>query len=219
MLDFYDNLAARLRAAGDWIWPLGLRLILAWEFWEAGITKLRGQNWFGDIPWADWQVGFPWPFSALSLELNWLAATWGEIVFSLLLAFGLFTRFAALSLVVITAVATVAVHWPAQWSSFSELWQGYVITAKGAGNFKLPLLFMLMLLPLVFYGGGRLSVDHLLLKISGRDSGVDDRIGDATAAACGFAVLALATVFLQPSWGAMFAVAAVLFAIAPRLLR
>ncbi len=63
MFDAYDNLTARLRVAGDYLWPLALRLILAWEFWESGITKLRGSNWFADIPWADWQKGFPWPFS------------------------------------------------------------------------------------------------------------------------------------------------------------
>ena len=178
MLDFYDSLAARLRASGDYIWPLALRLVLAWEFWESGITKLRGVNWFADIPWADWQKGFPWPFSTLSLELNWLAATWGELVFALLILFGLFTRFAAISLIVITAVAAAAVHWPAQWSSLAELWQGYAITSQdGHGNFKLALLFIIMLLPLVFYGAGKLSLDHLLLQISGRDAGATDPVG------------------------------------------
>ena len=219
MLDFYDSLAARLRASGDYIWPTALRLILAWEFWEAGITKLHGSNWFADIPWADWQKGFPWPFSSLPLELNWLAATWGELVFALMILFGLFTRFAAISLVVITAVAAAAVHWPAQWNGLGNLWEGYVITAKGAGNFKLALLFIILLLPLVFHGGGRLSLDHLLLKLTGRDAGVDDRLGDALAAALAFLVLALTTVFLEPAWGIGFLVLAVVTAVVPRLLR
>jgi putative oxidoreductase len=205
MLDFYDGLTARLRAAGDYVWPLALRLILAWEFWESGITKLHGNNWFADIPWADWQKGFPWPFSSLPLETNWQAATWGELVFALLLLGGLFTRFAAISLVVITAVAAAAVHWPAQWSSLAELWQGYAITAKdGHGNFKLALLFIVMLLPLVFYGGGRLSLDHLLLKIGGRDAGADDRLGDGVAATLAFVVLGVSTVFVESTWGLAF---------------
>jgi putative oxidoreductase len=209
MLDWYDTLTARLRASGDYVWPLALRAILFWEFWESGITKLRGSNWFADVPWADWQKGFPWPFTAIPQELNWLAATWGELGFSVLILFGLFTRFAAISLVVITAVATAAVHWPAQWDSLESLWSGYVITAKGAGNFKLPLLFILMLLPLVFHGGGRLSLDHLLVKITGREAGVDDRLGDAQAVALAFLVLALATVFLELSWGIAFFVLAI----------
>ena len=65
---------------------------------------------------------------------------------------------------------------PARWGSLEALWSGYVITADGAGNFKLPLLFLCMLLPLVFHGGGKISLDHLLLKISGRDSGITDRL-------------------------------------------
>ena len=219
MFDLYDNLTARLRASGDYLWPLALRLLMFWEFWEAGIGKLRGQNWFADIPWADWQKGFPWPFSTLGPDLNWLAATWGELFFAVLILLGLFTRFAALSLIVITAVATAAVHWPAQWGSPGELWQGYVISAAGAGNYKLPLLFMIILLPLLFHGGGKISLDHLLLKITGRDSCVTDRFGDGIAAGLMFAVLGIATVFLEPAWGVTFFVVALLVGLTPLFRR
>jgi len=219
MLNFYDTLTARLRASGDYVWPLALRLIMFWEFWESGITKLRGSNWFADIPWADWQKGFPWPFSALSQDLNWQAATWGEIVFSLLILAGLFTRFAAISLIVITAVATAAVHWPASWDSLEALWKGYAITSKGFGNFKLPILFIIMLLPLVFHGGGKISLDQLLLVLTGRHPGVDDRLGDANAASLAFLVLAVATIFLEPSWGFTFFSLAILFAVIPAFFR
>jgi len=219
MLDVYDNLTARLRAAGDYLWPLALRVILAWEFWESGITKLRGSNWFADIPWADWQKGFPWPFSTLPTELNWLAATWGELVFATLLLFGLFTRFAAISLIFVTAVATAAVHWPAHWESLGALWEGYRISASEGGNFKLPLIFVVMLLPLVFYGGGRLSLDHLLLVLTGRDSCVTDRFGDGIAAALLFLVLGVSVVFIEPSWGIGCLAAAFLCGLAPALRR
>ena len=219
MFDSYDNLTARLRAGGDYLWPLVLRLVLFWEFWEAGIGKFRGENWFMDIPWADWQIGFPWPFNTLGPELNWLAATWGELAFSVLLLLGLFTRFAAVSLIVITGVATAAVHWPADWSSLAGLWEGYAITADGAGNFKLPLLFVAMLLPLVFNGGGKLSLDHLLLKITGRDVCLTDRFGDGVAAALMFAVTGLATIFVEPGWGITFFVIAVLVGLTPSFRR
>jgi putative oxidoreductase len=219
VFDTYDNLTARLRAAGDYLWPLALRLILAWEFWESGITKLRGSNWFTDIPWADWQKGFPWPFSTLPADLNWLAATWGELLLAGLLLFGLFTRFAAISLIVVTGVATAAVHWPADWGSLGALWEGYRISAEGAGNFKLPLLFVAMLLPLVFYGGGRISLDHLLLLLTGRDSYVTDRFGDGIAAALLFLVLGVSVVFVEPSWGVGCFVAAALCGLAPALRR
>lgn len=219
MFDLYDNLTARLRTAGDYLWPLALRLVMFWEFWDAGTRKLNGANWFGDIPWADWQKGFPWPFSLAPPEFNWLVSTWGELVFSSLVLLGLFTRFAALSLLVITVVATAAVHWPAEWNSLSELWKGYVITAREFGNYKLPLLFVVILLPLIFYGGGKISVDQLLLKLTGRDSCVTDRVGDGIAAALLFALLGVTVIFLEPSWGMGFFVIAVIVGLTPALRR
>jgi putative oxidoreductase len=219
MFDAYDNMTARLRVSGDYLWPLLLRLIMFWEFWEAGIKKLNGENWFADIPWADWQKGFPMPFNLVPSELNWLAATWGELVFSVLILLGLFTRFAALSLIVITAVATAAVHWPAEWNSLAALWEGYVITAKGAGNYKLPLLFVLILLPLLFHGGGKISLDHLLLKLTGRDSCIDDRIGDGIAAALMFAIMGITTIFIEPLWGISFLALALITGLSPVLRR
>jgi putative oxidoreductase len=219
MFDMYDNITARLRASGDYLWPLALRLIMFWEFWEAGIGKLNGKNWFADIPWAAWQKGFPWPFSTLPTELNWQVSTWGELVFSVLILFGLFTRFAAVSLLVITAVATAAVHWPADWGTLAELWKGYVITPDGAGNYKLPLLFVIILMPLIFHGGGKISLDHLLLKLTGRDSSIQDRQGDGIAAALLFVILGLTTVFLQPVWGFSFFAVALVVGLVPAFRR
>jgi len=219
MFDAYDNLTARLRASGDYLWPLALRLVMFWEFWEAGIKKLHGENWFAEIPWEDWQKGFSWPFSVVPTDLNWLAATWGELVFAVMILLGLFTRFAAISLIVITVVATAAVHWPADWSSLEALWEGYVITAKGAGNYKLPLLFVVILLPLLFHGGGKISLDHILLKLTGRESYISDRIGDGIAAALMFAVLGVTTIFLEPAWGICFFIVAVILGLTPALRR
>ena len=84
------------------------------------------------------------------------------VVGGLALMLGLGTRFFALALLVVTIVATAAVHWPAEWHSLAELAQGYVITDDGHGNFKLPLIFMVMLWPLMFFGAGRISLDALL---------------------------------------------------------
>lgn len=165
IITIYDSIAVKLKNANDYLWPLLLRVILFWEFFEAGKEKYNGNNWFSGI-----QENFPIPFSWLSADVNWLAATWGELILSVMLLLGIFTRFSALSLIVITSVATAAVHWPESYSSLSELWNGYAITNKGAGNFKLPLLFILLLLPLVFNGGGKLSIDTLLLKLFKRES-------------------------------------------------
>ena len=219
MFNVYDKLTARLLASGDYLWPLAIRLIMFWEFWTAGMKKYGGNNWFADIPWADWQKGFLWPFAVLPTDINWFAATWGELVFSVMILFGLFTRFAAISLVVVTAVAMAAVHWPAEWHGLSQLWEGYLITSKGAGNFRLPLIFMILLLPLVFYGGGKLSLDHLLLKITGRSDSTGDRIGDGFAAALMFAVMGAATIFVEPTWGITLLVIAAVVALIPTFRR
>jgi len=76
-----------------------------------------------------------------------------------------------------------------------------VITSKGAGNFKLPLLLVVMLLPLVFYGGGKFSLDHLLLNMSGRGALVDDRTGGLQSTGLALFVLSLASIWVEPTWG------------------
>jgi len=217
VISFYDTLTSRLRASGDYVWPLALRLIMAWEFGEAGLSKLRGENWFADIPWSDWQKGFPFPFDLLPVNLNWSLATWAELVFAAMLLLGLFTRLAAISLVVVAVVATAAVHWPAEWGSLAELWSGYVITPKGAGNFKLPLLFVVMLLPLVFHGGGRFSLDHLFIIMSGRINQLDDRTGGLQSAGLALFVLSLSVIWVEPTWGITLLVASALAMLIPEI--
>lgn len=215
--NFYDTITSRLRTSGDYVWPLALRLILGWEFWEAGMTKLHGQNWFADIPWADWQKGFPSPFDQIPADLNWLLATGSELAFAVMLVLGLFTRFAAISLVVVTSVATAAVHWPAEWNSLAQLWSGYVITPDGAGNYKIPLLFIVMLLPLVFHGGGRLSLDHLFINMTGRNAHLEDRTGGLQSVGLALLVLSLATIWVEPTWGIYLLGAAVLAIFIPEI--
>lgn len=151
------SLDRRLHLAGEWTAPLGLRLILAWEFWESGVEKLRGENWFADIV-----ERFPWPFSVVPPEISWQMATWFEIVGALALLVGLGTRFFSLSLFVLTIVAIASVHWPESWNTLTELAQGYALTDKGFGNYKLPLIFLVMLWPLMLNGAGRLSLDAWL---------------------------------------------------------
>lgn len=200
---------ARLDAGAAWLPPLLLRLILAWEFWEAGIAKLRGSNWFAGV-----QAQFPFPFDVLPAQLSWTLATWTELLAAVALLLGLGTRLAAFALLVLTFVATAAVHWPASWESLAQLWQGYAITDKGMGNFKLPLLFAVMLLPLLFGGGGRISLDYLLSPRR-RDPAGAVPLHDRRAVALALAVLAVPLLFLLPLAGAALAVAAVALAAWP----
>lgn len=154
-----NKIVGVLDPAGDWFALLPLRLLLAYEFGKAGVMKLNGSNWFGRI-----QDNFPFPFNVIPVEISWFMATWAEILGAACLVFGLFTRFWAFSLIILTIVAILGVHWPEDWNSLAELWKGYAVSNKGFGNYRIPLLFIVMLIPLVFKGAGRLSVDHVLAK-------------------------------------------------------
>jgi len=153
------HLLARLDLIGLWVGLLSLRILLGWDFFESGWEKLHGENWFADI-----QERFPFPFSLVPPEISWQMATWFELIGGLALVLGLATRFFSLSLIVLTVVAIASVHWPDTWHTFGELMQGYGFTDKGFGNFKLPVIFIGMFVPLLLLGPGRLSIDSWLRK-------------------------------------------------------
>ena len=157
MVMLVDTALNRVDAWGPWLGLLSLRVLLAWEFGEAGLEKWHGHNWFADI-----QDQFPWPLNGLPASVNWNLAMGFELVGAVALLLGLGTRFFSASLLVLTAVAMFSVHWPEAWSSWTELAQGYAFTDDGHGNFKLPVIFMAMLWPLLWLGGGRLAVDAWL---------------------------------------------------------
>ena len=163
--NFWVGLTSRLNSVGQWIPPLFIRLILFWEFYESGLRKINGSNWFSSI-----QQNFPFPFNHVSADVSWFMATWAEFLFAFLLLFGLFTRFAAVSLLIVTPVATAAVHWPDSYGSLAELWKGYGISSSADGNFKLPLLYIILLMPLIFSGAGKFSLDHLFTRLTGSDT-------------------------------------------------
>jgi putative oxidoreductase len=206
----WTTLTARLEGAGATLPPLILRLIMGWEFWESGLEKLHGENWFADI-----QQKFPFPFDVLPAGFSWTVSTWTEIVGALLLWFGLGTRVAAFALLFVTFVATAAVHWPDMWSMWSDLAKGYAIKDMGHGNFKLPLLFVVMLLPLVFNGGGKLSLDHLIRSGFGHCPDARPLDGIATwSIAC--TVIGIPFLMLLPRFGLALLALALLLAILDR---
>lgn len=206
----WNLFTARLRGAGETLPPFVLRLIMGWEFWESGLEKLHGDNWFADI-----QQRFPFPFDQLPTGLSWALSTWTEILGALLLWLGLGTRIAAFALLFVTFVATAAVHWPDMWSMWSDLAKGYAIKDMGHGNFKLPLLFAVMLLPLIFGGAGKFSLDHLLVRLLGADA-ARTAIDDLRAWAIAAAVLGVPFLMLVPKFGIALLVLALLLAIVGR---
>ncbi|WP_420838874.1 DoxX family protein [Conchiformibius steedae] len=133
---------------------LALRLFVAYEFAEAGLEKWRGQNWFADI-----QQSFPFPFNVLPADFNWALAMGAELLVPLLLVLGLFGRAGALVLAVLTAVAWAAVHGG----------NGYNVCNNG---YKMALVYLLMLLPLLLQGMGRWSLDYVLFGRKAADAAV-----------------------------------------------
>lgn len=210
VLNFWDGLAARLRGVGETLPPAVLRLVMGWEFWESGLEKLHGENWFADI-----QDKFPFPFDVIPANLSWGMATWFEIGGAVLLWLGLGTRMVAFSLLILTFVATAAVHWPDMWTMWSDLLEGYAITDSGHGNFKLPLLFVVMLLPLVFGGAGKWSFDFVLARFLGTG---DEHIDDSLAWALAAAVLGVPFLLLVPWLGAGLLALAVVLVVIQRWL-
>jgi len=140
------RLTAALEAAGAWLALLGLRAFLAWEFWESGVEKYRGENWFADI-----QDRFPFPFDLLPVDFSWWLSTWVELVGAWALLFGFATRIVSVKLVVLTLVAWAAVH----------AGNGYNVCDNG---YKLPLIYLLAFVPLILNGPGKLSLDHLIRR-------------------------------------------------------
>ena len=160
LISLWNRLVAVLENAGDWVALLAIRLLMAYEFGNAGMMKLNGTNWFARV-----QDNFPFPFNVIPVDISWFMATWFEILGAFGLVVGLFTRFWAFALIILSIVAIAGVHWPAEWDSLGQLWESYRVSRKeGLGNFRIPLLFIVMLIPLVFRGPGKLSVDHLLSR-------------------------------------------------------
>jgi putative oxidoreductase len=142
----WANFSRHLEEIGGYIPQLGLRLFLAYEFWLAGVEKYSGTNWFADI-----QSEFPFPFNLIAPEISWQLATWFELIGAAALVLGLATRFFSLSLIVLTIVAWAAVH----------AGNGYNVCDNG---YKLPLMYLLMFIPLLFNGAGKASMDHFIWK-------------------------------------------------------
>ena len=207
--NLWSALTSRLNAAGTFVPQFFLRLILFWEFWEAGKLKYDniqagGEDLQGTIDWFS-NLNFPFPFDQISASANYTVSMVAEILFAILILLGLFTRFAAISLIILTVVATAAVHWPENWSTLSELWKGYAISSSEYGNYKLPLIYLIMLFPLLFNGAGKFSLDYLLSKITMGSDGMQ-KIFDLAMWGLAFMAIGVPLTFVMPYFGGTLAV-------------
>ena len=136
----------KLDGVGAYVSMLPLRLLLAWEFWESGVEKFKGDNWFAQI-----QDDFPFPFDVVPADISWFISTWAELLGAIALVIGLGTRFTAATLIILDIVAWSSVH----------AGNGYNVCDNG---FKLPLMYLMMLIPLFLSGPGKASLDALIRR-------------------------------------------------------
>ena len=110
------------------------------------MEKFNGENWFADI-----QDEFPFQLNVVPPEISWQLSTWTELIGPIMLVLGLGTRFASVSLIILTIVAWASVH----------AGLGYNVCDNG---FKLPLIYLIMFVPLLLSGPGKLSLDHWISR-------------------------------------------------------
>jgi putative oxidoreductase len=138
------NTKNQTQVASDLIQPALLlisRLAIASIFFLSGRTKVQGL--FTIKPSTFDLFRYEYALPLIPPELAAQLATLSEHLFPILLVVGLFSRWSALALLGMTAVIEIFVY-PDAWSTHLS-WAG-------------------LLLPIIAYGGGAFSLDHLFAR-------------------------------------------------------
>jgi putative oxidoreductase len=141
-----DSLLSKMPA---WVINLAMRLVIFKVFWLAVQTKITGFTIAGQH-FKFWNLtdntfllfDFEYTIPLIPSQIAAYMGTFGEFFLSLMILLGLFTRFAALGLLIMTLVIQFFVY-PDAWWTVHVYW-------------VLPLLY------LIKYGGGSISLDALL---------------------------------------------------------
>ena len=129
---------------------LGLRLYVGWQFFHAGMLKLGA--WDSTLYLFENEYRTP----VLSPHLAAVLGTAGELAFPVLLWVGLASRMAALGLQFVNVMAVVAYA--------HVIFNPEFGTSAAADHY----LWGLMILVIMVFGPGRLSIDELLLRARSR---------------------------------------------------
>ena len=127
---------------------LYIRVYVAWVFLKSGMHKIG--DWELTLTLFEYEYQVP----LLNFELAAYLATFGELVFPVILIAGIGTRFTAIALSLINIMAVVSY---------------YATLAKGAG-LVWHYLWGAMLFTNVIYGGGFFSIDQWLKSKLGRNN-------------------------------------------------
>lgn len=150
------NLRQNILSPGDSRWAILIRLMLAGVFISEGYLKLADPTWLGAGRFAI--IGIPRP------EIAGPLVGWTELACGLLLALGLFSRLAAIPLIVVMFVAIISTKIPIflghDWWIFSvrklERYGFFSMTHEGRLDYAMLLGAIFMLLT----GSGRWSLDE-----------------------------------------------------------
>ncbi len=140
LIALYDRLAGRASALiPDALLLLVARFGIAAVFFMSGRTKVDGIIHITDGTYELFRTEYALPL--IPPDIAAVAATWSEHVFSILLVLGLFTRFSAFALFMMTLTIEVFVY--------PDAWPTHLSWAA-------------IQLPLIFRGGGAWSLDTLI---------------------------------------------------------
>jgi putative oxidoreductase len=144
----------RIAAYFSWLAPLVARVTVGWVFLWSGWGKLN------DLPtvienFAGWGIQFPHVLAPFVSTVEFLGG--------LLLLLGLFTRLAAVPLIVVMIVAVLT----AKWDEVDSL-----ETLLGFDE----VAYLALFLWLAIAGPGPISCDSVLQRSSSRHSGVDEEV-------------------------------------------
>lgn len=145
-------------------WTILIRLMLAGVFVSEGYLKLIDPEWLGAGRFA--KIGIPYP------EITGPVVGWTELICGLLIAFGLFSRMAAVPLIIVMIIAFISTKIPIlfghDWWIFSvrklERYGFFSMTHEGRLDYA-------MLLGAIFIylkGSGSWSFDKMLFSEAGK---------------------------------------------------
>ena len=144
-----ESVAARVAARLQDVFLLGLRLYVAWQFLKSGWLKVQDWDTTRLLFREEYHVPLLPPDAAAVL------GAFGETVLPVLLIVGVLSRYVALGLFAVNAVAVIA--------------YAHVLLAPGyEGAVAQHYLWGLILLTLVIFGPGRFSLDGRRASLAGQ---------------------------------------------------
>jgi putative oxidoreductase len=146
------NGAARFFTLLSPLFDLVIRLWVAKVFFMSGLTKI--QSWSSTLALFEYEYEVP----LLPPSLAAILGTAAELVLPVLIAVGLATRLSSLALFLFNFVAVYA-------------YGSYLFSSEGAAGLQQHILWGLMIAMTLFHGPGKLSLDYLIARRFGSDSG------------------------------------------------